>query len=67
MAWSFLCDGCQGEDELEELEITVGMREDPREQALADLRAHQEAVGLVFENPDEPVLPPLGSQDEEFR
>jgi hypothetical protein len=28
---------------------------DPEEIALANLRAHQEATGMTFVNPDEPV------------
>lgn len=31
------------------------MVEDPEEQALAALRAHQEAAGMTFSNPDAPV------------
>lgn len=36
-------------------------------EALAALRAHQEATGMTFEDPDAPVDAPLGSRDEEFR
>lgn len=34
------------------------MREDPAEEAIEALRAHQEAMGMRFENPDAPVEAP---------
>jgi predicted NUDIX family NTP pyrophosphohydrolase len=42
-------------EELEELDIRLGMVPDPEEEALAALRAHQEETGMKFENPDAPV------------
>lgn len=44
-------------DALEELDIAIGMVSNPEEEALAALRAHQEATGMKFENPDAPVTP----------
>lgn len=41
------------------------MTESAETQALAALRAHQEAMGMTFD--DTPVPPELGSVDEEFR
>jgi hypothetical protein len=49
-----LADGRSGE-QLEELDIAIGMVPDPEEAALTALRAHQEAAGMTFENPDAPV------------
>lgn len=66
----------QGKDDrqLEELDIAIGMTEDPYEDALAALRAHQRAAGIAFDDPDAPVaapdddgLPPWMTTDEEFR
>jgi hypothetical protein len=45
----------RGEEELEQLDISLGMVPSPEEEALKALRAHQEAIGMTFENPDEPV------------
>jgi hypothetical protein len=45
------------EDQLEEFEQEIGMRPDPLKEAKAALRAHQEAAGIVIENPDAPVAP----------
>ena len=44
------------EDEIERFDIEIGMTEDPADDAKAALKAHQEEMGIVFENPDEPVL-----------
>lgn len=61
-------------DELEELDIQIGMTEDPDDWALRELRKHQEAMGMAFENPDAPVadtregeVPAWMTRDEEFR
>lgn len=43
------------------------MKDSPEEQALRALQEHQEAMGIMFDDPDMPVPPPLGSRDEEFR
>ena len=50
----------EGRDDaqLEELDVAIGMREDPAEEALAALREHQEAMGMRFDNPDEAVDAP---------
>jgi len=42
------------------------MRTSPEAVALAALRAHQEASGMAFDDPDAPVAAPLGSRDEEI-
>jgi hypothetical protein len=47
----------RGEEELEQLDIAIGMVANPEEEALEALRAHQEAAGMTFENPDAPVAP----------
>jgi hypothetical protein len=47
----------RGEEELEQLDIAIGMVTNPEEEALEALRAHQEAAGITFENPDAPVAP----------
>lgn len=49
-----LAEGRSG-DELEELDIAIGMVADPEEEALDALRAHQEAMGMTFEDPAAPV------------
>jgi hypothetical protein len=53
----------------------LGMTEDPAAGAIEALRAHQEAMGMQFENPDTPVeapddgsgTPAWMTQDKEFR
>ena len=40
---------------MEQLEISLGMRADPEEEALARLRAYQEVAGMTFEVPGLPV------------
>lgn len=53
----------KSERELEELDISLGMRQDPAQDAIEALRAHQEAMGMRFEDPDAPVAaPPAGSE-----
>ena len=55
------------EEELEELDTKVGMITDPEDVAREMLRAHQEAMGMVFAEPDAPVdLPPV-PEDGEIR
>jgi hypothetical protein len=65
----------EGRDDagLEELDIALGMAADPAGDAMAALRAHQEAAGLRFADPDAPVaapdredIPGWMTQDEEF-
>lgn len=58
-----------GRDEqgIEELDIAIGMTEDPAAEAIAALRAHQEEMGMRFEDPDAPVAAMPGhGPDEEF-
>lgn len=54
------------EEQLVKFEEDIGMRVSPEANALAALRAWQEAQGMTFENPDSPVAAPLGSRDEEI-
>jgi len=42
---------------VEQLDIEIGMVANPEAEAIAQLRAHQEAAGITFDNPDEPVTP----------
>ena len=72
VAYSIRAEGL-GPDELEELDMELGMTEDPAAEAKEALRAHQEALGLQFSNPDAPVegtvpdeLPRWMTEDEEF-
>jgi len=53
--------------EIEKFEEDIGIRTSPEALARAALRRHQEAMGMIFDDPDAPVAPPLGSTDEEFR
>jgi hypothetical protein len=53
-------------EEAEKFEEDIGMRTSPEAVALAALRAHQEASGMAFDDPDAPVAAPLGSRDEEI-
>lgn len=72
MAYSTLCDG-KTDEEVAEMDIAIGMAEDPAQEALAALREHQAAAGIAFEDPDAPVtVPDDGTErwmvtDEEFR
>jgi predicted NUDIX family NTP pyrophosphohydrolase len=59
-----LADRCQSDEELEQLDISLGQVTNPEEEALAALKAHQEETGMTFENPDEPVQP-FGTQNPE--
>ena len=52
-----LADRCGTDEELEALDISLGMVTNPEEEALDALRAHQEEAGMVFEDPDAPVTP----------
>lgn len=45
------------EEEAEAFEEEIGMRPDPVKDAREALRAYQESIGLVIENPDQ-VIPP---------
>lgn len=40
----------------------IGMRHDPAKQALEELAAYQESIGMVFEDPDKPVPPDAKAQ-----
>lgn len=44
-------------DQIEEFEADIGMRHNPERDARAALRAHQEAMGMTFDDPDAPVAP----------
>lgn len=57
VAYSVLAEG-KDDDALERLDIAIGMAEDPAEEAVQALKAHQEAIGLRFEDPDAPVTAP---------
>ena len=54
--------------------MELGMTEDPAAEAKAALRAHQEALGMAFTDPDAPVegtagpdgLPRWMTEDEEL-
>ena len=63
MAYSVLAEG-RNEEELEQLDIEIGMVTNPEEEALAALRAHQEAVGMTFQDPDTPVTPASAADGE---
>ena len=73
VAYSIRAEGL-GADELEQLDMELGMTEDPAAEAKAALRAHQEALGLDFDDPDAPVegvagpdgLPRWMTEDEEL-
>ena len=72
VAYSVMAEG-RGADELDQLDMELGMIEDPAAEAKAALRAHQEALGMQFADPDAPVearapdgLPPWMTADEEF-
>lgn len=56
MAYATLADGLRTEEELEELDIRAGMITDPADEAIAALRAHQEAMGMDWD--DTPVPAP---------
>jgi hypothetical protein len=49
------------EDEMEKLDIEIGMAEDPADAALAALADYQKRAGMVFENPDAVVPGPEGT------
>lgn len=54
MAYSLLAEG-RSDAEVEQLDIAIGMIDDPAEEAIRELREHQEAMGMTFEDPDAPV------------
>lgn len=43
------------DSEIEKFDIEIGQIEDPADEAKAALKAHQEAMGMHFDNPDELV------------
>jgi hypothetical protein len=59
------------EDKAQEFEEEIGMQADPQKEAQEALRAHQEAMGIIIENPDAPVAPDAKSiamaEDEEIK
>jgi hypothetical protein len=66
VAYATLADG-RNDDELEELDIALGMTADPDDEALANLRAYQKQMGITFEDPDAPVDGFDGHRTEERR
>jgi hypothetical protein len=58
------------EEDAEQFEARIGMRPDPERDAQEALRAYQEQMGIVIENPDAPVAPDAKSiamaEDEEM-
>jgi hypothetical protein len=56
VAYSVLAEG-RNEEEADQLDIAIGMAEDPSEAAILALRAHQEAAGITFEDAEAPVPP----------
>jgi hypothetical protein len=62
VAYSIRAEGLAA-DELEQLDMELGMTEDPAAEAKAALRAHQEALGLEFDDPDAPVEGTAGPDD----
>jgi len=47
----------ESEEEIEAWETDIGMRRDPDQDAREALRRHQEAAGIVVEDPDR-IIPP---------
>jgi hypothetical protein len=66
VAYATLAEG-RSDDELEELDIAIGMLRDPADEARKALREHQEATGMVFGDPDAPVAPDPENLDGEIR
>lgn len=72
MVYATLAEG-RDEDQLEVLDAAIGMMDNPQDEALRQLREHQEAMGLRFDEPDAPVAAPDDGTpgwmrtDEEFR
>jgi hypothetical protein len=64
MAYAIMAEG-RSTDELEELDITLGMTADPAEEAMRMLRAHQAAMGLPVSTEMPPRLDE--NKDEVFR
>jgi len=55
------------QEDAEKFEEDIGMRIGAESIAKAALRAHQQAAGMTFDDPDAPVAAPFGARDEEFR
>jgi hypothetical protein len=66
VAYATLAEG-RDENELEELDMALGMITDPADVAKAALRKYQEEMGMVFEDPDAPVAPMTENLDGEIR
>jgi hypothetical protein len=58
VAYAVLAEGLRTEEELEELDIRAGMIADPAEEAIAALRAHQEAMGMTWDDTPVPEADP---------
>ncbi len=66
VAYATLAEG-RDENELEELDMALGMITDPADVAKAALREYQQEMGMVFEDPDAPVAPMTENLDGEIR
>jgi hypothetical protein len=64
VAYAILAEG-RSTDELEELDITLGMTPDPEEVAMQMLREHQAAMGMEISTEKPPRLDE--NKDEVFR
>lgn len=60
-----MCTEGMDQEQREKFDEDIGMRVSAEKLALEALKAHQEAAGMVFENPDAVVEAPLGARDEE--
>jgi hypothetical protein len=58
VAYASLAEGLHTAEELEELDIRTGMIPDPAEEAIAALRAHQEAQGIPWDDTPVPEADP---------
>ena len=56
MAYAFRVQNMTAEEEAT-FQEEIGQRHDPAKQALEELAAYQESVGMVFDDPDKPVAP----------
>ena len=57
----------RSQEEMEELDIALGMAADPDADAKAALHAYQEQMGMTFDDPDAPVAPTPDNLDGEIR
>jgi hypothetical protein len=52
-----IASGLESQEDVQRFDEEIGMTVNPDEVAKAALKAHQEAMGMTFENPDAPVPP----------